>query len=259
MGNSIAYTVKCLSFSYGDKKVLDNISFEIKRGEITTFIGGNGCGKSTLFGILTKSLKADRGEIQLDGELIGDIKLRDFSKKVAIVYQNNSHPDDLSVRQVVEYGRTPYRSFYKKRDAEDDDRLVEEALKITDIYKYRDRNISKLSGGQRQRVWLAMALAQDTEILFLDEPTTYLDIKYQMDILGLVKNLNKKYGKTIVMVLHDINQALMYSDNIIAMKDSRIAGTGTAEEIIKENLINEIFDVKLKVCYIDNRPLVITC
>ncbi|WP_461809991.1 ABC transporter ATP-binding protein [Faecalimonas sp.] len=251
------YEVQNLSFSYGEHKVLQEMSFSLQKGKITTLIGANGCGKSTLFQLLTKNLKPAEGQIKLYGENLQEIKLKDLAKKAAIVHQYHTVLDDLSVEKLVGYGRIPHRKAGSFRLSEKDREKVEWAMEVTRIQKYRNRPVSKLSGGQRQRVWIAMALAQDTDLLLLDEPTTYLDVRYQIQILQLVRTLNKEYGLTIVMVLHDINQALYYSDEIMAMKKGKIIGKGIAKEILTEELLQEVYGVKLPVFTIEEKPFIL--
>lgn len=243
-----------LSFSYQkNKKVIDNISFSLESGKITALIGANGCGKSTLFHLLTGRYKAQSGRILLDGEEISKIKRKDFSKKVAVVHQYNSAPEDLTVKKLVELGRTPYKSIFSAGDEEENKRAVEEALEITDTKRYEAEMISQLSGGQRQRVWLALALAQSPDILLLDEITTYLDVKYQYEILNLIKKLNLQNALTVMMVLHDINQAIEFSDNAIIMKNGNILCSGTKNEVITESALNAAFEINSRVIDIGNR------
>lgn len=251
------FEIADLSFSYGDNHVIRDLSVNISEGKITTLIGANGCGKSTLFNLITKNLKPRSGTIKLGGTDISAIKLRDYAKQVAIVHQYNTAPDDISVEKLVGYGRTPHRGFGQPGNSEEDEGKIALAMQITNIEKFRDRAVSQLSGGQKQRVWIAMALAQDTKILFLDEPTTYLDIRYQLDILRLVKRLKTEYNITVVMVLHDINQSLYYSDEIIAMKDGAIIAQGEPEQVISEQLIKDVYDVDLRLTEVDGKPFVL--
>lgn len=251
------FEVKDLFFAYGKHAVIKNLNMTIRRGAITTLIGANGCGKSTLFNLMTRNLKPDRGHITLYGENIQDSKLKDFSKQVAIVHQYNTAPSDLSVEKLVSYGRTPYHTMGLSRTPEEDEKKIRWALEITNTEKIKDKPVSELSGGQKQRVWIAMALAQDTKVLFLDEPTTYLDVRYQLDILRLIKKLNQEYGITVIMVLHDINQSLYYSDEIIAMKDGYIIAHGEPAEIITTELVKEVYDVDLQIQTVDGKPFVI--
>ena len=251
------FTVKNLSFAYGRQQVLKNLDMELHEGKITTLIGANGCGKSTLFHLMTKNLKPDEGEIFLRETSILDLKLKDFAKEVSIVHQYNTAPVDLSVEKLVGYGRTPYHTMGLSPDPKEDEEKIRWALEITHTYKHKDKPVSELSGGQKQRVWIAMALAQDTKVLFLDEPTTYLDIRYQLQILKLIRQLNQEFGITIVMVLHDINQSLYYSDEIVAMKDGRMIAHGLPEEIISGELVQEVYDVNLNIRTVGGKPFVI--
>lgn len=248
--------IKNLEFSFKTNKVINDISFKIEKGKITTIIGANGCGKSTLFNLITKNLKAQKGEIFLEGENIKNISLKNFAKKVAIVHQYNTAPADITVEALVGYGRLVHKSFCKGYN-EEDEKLIEKALKTTGTYSYKNKTISELSGGQKQRVWIAMALAQNTKYLLLDEPTTYLDIKYQIEILRLIKCLNKEFDITVIMVLHDINQAIYYSDNIIAMKEGKIIGAGKPYDVITRDLILKTYGIELNIEEMNNNKYVI--
>lgn len=265
MGNDV-FSVKNLEFAYekqklkqsSKQKVIRNIDFSLKEGKITTLIGANGCGKSTLFNLMTKNLRPDSGEILMNGENISAMKLKEFAKHVSIVHQYNNVPADLSVKKLVSYGRTPYHSFGISKDPDADEEKINWALEITNTMKHKDKAVSELSGGQVQRVWIAMALAQDTKVLFLDEPTTYLDISYQLQILKLIRLLNTEFKMTIIMVLHDINQSLHYSDEILAMKDGAIVAQGIPEEIITPQLIEDIYHVRLDIKNVEGKPFVIS-
>lgn len=251
------FEIKDLSFSYGNNKVIYGLNLKIKEGRITTLIGANGCGKSTLFNLMTKNLKPNNGEIFLAGQSVEQMKLKDFARKAAIVHQYNTAPPDITVKKLVEFGRTPYHTMGLSQNPEEDRGKVKFALEITDTEKFKDKPVSQLSGGQKQRVWIAMALAQDTKILFLDEPTTYLDIRYQLQILRLVKRLNSEFNITVIMVLHDINQSLYYSDEIVAMQDGKILSQGIPKEIITPKLIEDVYGVTLETGEIDGKPFVI--
>lgn len=251
------FEIKDLSFSYGNNKVINGLNLKIKEGKITTLIGANGCGKSTLFNLMTKNIKPDNGKIFLDGQNIEQMKLKDFARKTAIVHQYNTAPPDITVEKLVEFGRTPYHTMGLSPNPEVDREKVRFALEITNTEKFEDKPVSQLSGGQKQRVWIAMALAQDTKILFLDEPTTYLDIRYQLQILRLVKRLNSEFNITVIMVLHDINQSLYYSDEIVAMQDGKILSQGIPKEIITPKLIEDVYGVTLETGEIDGKPFVI--
>ena len=248
--------VNGVSFSYGKQEVLKDISFAMKEGSVTTILGANGSGKSTLFYLMTKNLPLITGEILLEGKDIKRLKLKEFAKKVAIVNQTNSIQGDIQVEKLVGYGRTPFLSFLESKRTEDE-RLIDWAMEITNVKKYRGKPLSSLSGGQRQRVWIAMALAQNTKILLLDEPTTYLDIRYQLEILDLIRRLNREFGITILMVLHDVNQAIRYSDEVIGLKDGRIVAQGVPREVVSPEFMEEIYGVRLDVAYIEKRMYVL--
>ena len=251
------FDIKGLTFSYGTNEVIKGLDLSIKQGKVTTLIGANGCGKSTLFNLITKNLRPNSGEIRLEGKDISQVKLKDFARQVAIVHQYNTAPADISVEKLVAFGRTPYHGLGSPSNSEEDEEKIKRALEITNTEKLKDKAVAQLSGGQKQRVWIAMALAQDTKILFLDEPTTYLDIRYQLQILKLVRKLNEEYGMTVIMVLHDINQSLYYSDEIVAMKDGRITAQGKPEEIITSELIKNVYYVELGISAVNGRPFVL--
>ena len=237
-----AMEVRDLSFAYGENQILKDISLMIKGGKITTIMGANGCGKSTLFSLMTKNLNPNRGKVFLHGKNIKNLKLNEFARKVSIVHQYNQAANDITVERLISYGRTPYMKLMGGK-SEEDEKLIDHAIEVTGLEEFRNRELSQLSGGQRQRVFIAMALAQNTKILFLDEPTTYLDIRYQLDILRLVRKLNKEYGITIVMVLHEINQAVHFSDEVIGLKDGKVLVQGDPNEVITTESISELYDV----------------
>lgn len=251
------FTVKGLSFAYGKQQVLNGLDLQIHEGAITTLIGANGCGKTTLFNLMTKNLRPDKGEVFLNDKNIADLRLKDYAKRVAIVHQYNTAPADITVERLISYGRTPYHTMGLSPDVKEDEEKVKWAMEITNTLKYKDKAVSELSGGQKQRVWIAMALAQDTKVLFLDEPTTYLDIRYQLQILKLIRRLNREYGLTIIMVLHDINQSLYYSDEIVAMKDGKIIDHGLPQSIITSDLIQSVYDVNLSISAVNGKPFIL--
>ena len=255
--NKPAMEVKTLSFAYGKNRVLKDISFRIKEGDITTIMGANGCGKTTLFSLMTRNLYPLRGDIFLKGKNIQNLGLKEFARRVSIVHQYNTSSDDITVERLVSFGRTPHMKMMRGR-SEEDERLIRWAMEVTNVEKYRDREISRLSGGQRQRVWIAMALAQNTKILFLDEPTTYLDIRYQIEILELVKKLNREFGITIIMVLHDINQAIYFSDCVIGLKDGLVEMEGDPQEVITRESIRSLYGIELDVTVIGEKKFVLT-
>ena len=252
-----AMEVKDVSFSYGKNRILKGASLKIEKGRITTILGANGCGKSTLFGLMTKNLIPGKGKILLGGKNISNLRLGEFARKVAIVHQYNTAADDITVERLVSFGRTPHLGVMGTK-GEEDDRYIQWAMEVTNVTQYRDRELARLSGGQRQRVWIAMALAQGTETLFLDEPTTYLDIRYQIEILELVQKLNREYGMTIIMVLHDINQAIHFSDRIIGLCEGKVSVDGVPGEVITTESLKELYGIQLKVTEVDGQKFVLT-
>ena len=239
--------IKGITFSYDNKiNRLDNVNGEIKKGEITTIIGPNGCGKSTLLGIMSNNYLPQQGQVILDGKKIREYKPKELAKKLAVVHQENEAPSDMTVERLTTYGRLPHRSMFSSMSDEDEE-AIEWALTCTNLQEKRHATIDSLSGGEKQRVWIAMTLAQKTQFLFLDEPTTYLDIYYQYEILELIKLLNRAHGLSIVMILHDINQAIQYSDTIIVMKEGKIVLKGSPEEVISEQLITDTYGIDVIV------------
>lgn len=239
--------IKNITFAYQDKITrLHGIDTEIEKGEITTIIGPNGSGKSTLLGVMTNNHEPQQGQIVLNGKMINQYKPKELAKTLGVVHQQNTAPSDMTVEKLVQYGRLPHKGTFSPQSDKDKE-MVEWALRSTGLYERRHMAIDTLSGGQQQRVWIAMALAQDTPYLFLDEPTSNLDIYFQYEILELVKQLNEEHNLTIVMVLHDINQAIQYSDTIIAMKQGRIIQKGNPEKMITKELIHEVYGVHVAV------------
>lgn len=239
--------IKDISFAYQDNIMrLNHISGKINQGEITTIIGPNGSGKSTLLSVLTNNYLPKEGEVILDGKVLNTYKPKELAKILGVVYQKNIAPSDMTVEKLVEYGRLPHRGTFSP-PSDKDEAMVKWALDRTGLYEMKQMTIDTLSGGQQQRVWIAMALAQDTPFLFLDEPTSNLDIYYQFEVLELVKKLSVEHDLTIVMVLHDINQAIKYSDSIIAMKSGSVVAHGDPKQIVTEQLIKEVYGVRVVV------------
>lgn len=248
-----------LTFSYdGTVNILENFNLEIQMGKITVLMGANGCGKSTLFNLMTGNLYPDEGAVLLRGGNVEEMKRKEFARNVAIVHQNNTAPPDLTVETLIGYGRTPYLGTFQTAGDAEDEKAVEWAMKVTHVDQIRNKLVAELSGGQRQRVWIAMSLAQMTDVLFLDEPTTYLDIRYQIEILKLVRRLNREYGITIVMVLHDINQAMEYGDVFIGMKDGEIVAEGDPKEVVDEDVLYKLYGIRLPVAETEGRRYVLT-
>lgn len=232
-----------LSFSYrGEKNIINDLSINIKEGEITTIIGPNGSGKSTLLSLLCALNKSKAGHVYLGDLNMNNLKYKDIAKVLATVHQQNSVPKDMKVEELVAYGRYPHKGYFKSSNNEDEN-IIQWALECTGLNKLKHKSVMNLSGGERQRAFISMALAQKPKILFLDEPTTYLDIFHQIEILEIVKKLNRESGLTVVMVLHDINQAIKYSHNIVVMKDGEIVKEGKAQNVIDENLLRDVYKV----------------
>lgn len=229
-----------LSVAYGEHTVINDLSVTFPEGQITTIIGPNGCGKSTLLKAVSRLTPSTSGDIFLGGHDIGRMKRKELAKRIAVLPQTPTAPAGLIVADLVARGRHPHQSWVTQWSATDEAEVIE-ALKLTGSTALAERSIDELSGGQRQRVWISMVLAQQTEILFLDEPTTYLDLSHSIDVLNLVRQLKTTLGRTIVMVLHDLNLAIRYSDNLIAMKDGEIRAQGAPERIMTSELLKDVF------------------
>lgn len=244
---------------YGERIIIDDLSLAIPDKKITTIIGSNGCGKSTLLKALTRIISHQSGAIMLDGKSILKENTRLLARKMAILPQTNEIPVGLTVGELVSYGRFPYQKGFGRLNQSDLD-AIDRALEKTGTAEFKYESVDSLSGGQRQRVWIAMALAQETEIIFLDEPTTYLDMAHQLEVLELLQQLNKEEGRTIVMVLHDLNQAARFADYIIALKDGKIVRSGSSEEVINHEVLKEVFqiDAVVEKDPRTNKPICIT-
>ena len=225
---------------YDGRMILDRISLQIPSNRISVIIGANACGKSTLLKTLARLIKPASGEVLLDGKPIDAIPSKKLARVIGLLPQSPIVPEGITVADLVGRGRYPHQPFFGLWSKKDEE-AVAEAMEIMNIVELADRHVDELSGGQRQRVWIAMALAQQTDILFLDEPTTYLDITHQIEILDLLTDLNRKYGKTIVMVLHDINLSARYADYLFAMRQGRLVAEGRPSEVITSRLIKEVF------------------
>lgn len=241
-----ALETKSISLSYGEKIIIDQLDLQIPKGEITVFIGGNGCGKSTLLRSMARLLKPTGGSVFLDGQAIVKYPTKEVAKKLAILPQGPAAPEGLTVLQLVKQGRYPHQTWLKQWSQEDE-RIIDNALEATGMTELKDKPVDDLSGGQRQRAWIAMTLAQDTDIILLDEPTTYLDMTHQVEILDLLFELNEKENRTIVMVLHDLNLACRYAHNIVAIKDQKIHSQGKPEAVISCKMVREVFGMECQV------------
>ncbi|SDE08710.1 iron complex transport system ATP-binding protein [Bhargavaea beijingensis] len=231
-----------IQVGYGDTPIVHGMDISFPEGKITTIIGSNGCGKSTLLKAITRIIPHQDGAVLLDGANIRSMDTKALARKMAILPQTQDSANGLLVGELVAYGRFPYQKGFGRLSAEDR-RMVDWALGATRMDEFRDRPVDALSGGQRQRAWIAMALAQDTGIIFLDEPTTYLDMAHQLEVLELLQKLNREEGRTIVMVLHDLNQAARFSDHLIALSAGRLVKSGPPEEVLVPDVLKKVFRI----------------
>lgn len=233
-----------LTFGYSaDSTILDDLSVTIPKGKITALIGRNGCGKSTLLKLLNRLLEPKSGSIFLEDKPLADFKGKELARLMAHLTQSPTAPEGLKVQELVEFGRHPYRGFLGRTSNEDKE-IVQWALHETSLEDLKDRTLNALSGGQRQRAWIAMALAQTTDYLLLDEPTTYLDISHQLEVLELLSRLNRERQKTIIMVVHDPNHASQYADNVVCLAQGTVFREGSPQEIFTAENIQELFHVE---------------
>lgn len=245
-----------ISVSFKERSIIKKLSLSIDKGKIVTIIGPNGSGKTTLLRVLCRNLKPEAGVVSLNGKDIFNMKTKNVAKELAIMTQNHASTGDITVKQLVEYGRFSHRGFLKGKTAEDES-TVEWALNKTGMDKFSERIVDTLSGGERQRAWIAMALAQKPKILLLDEPTTFLDICYQIEVLELIHALNREEGITVLMVLHDINFSSKYSDELVIIKDGGIYKSGSPQEVINETTMKEVFGVVggLSIDKVTSKPI----
>lgn len=244
--NKHILTAEHLTSGYDKKVIVNDVSLVIPDGKISVVLGANASGKSTLLKTLVRLIKPLKGEIKLDHKNISEIPSKQLAKTIGLLPQSPIVPEGIAVADLVGRGRYPHQSFLKGW-SNDDSVAVAEALDIMGISELANRNIDELSGGQRQRVWIAMALAQQTDILFLDEPTTFLDVAYQVEILDLLTDLNKKHGTTIVMVLHDINLSARYADFLFVMHEGKLIAEGVPEEVLTQELIKTTFNLECDI------------
>ncbi|MFD7293058.1 ABC transporter ATP-binding protein [Streptomyces sp. NPDC059897] len=233
-------TAESLTLAYEDRTVVDGLDLQVPDGKVTVIVGPNACGKSTLLRALGRLLKPRAGTVLLDGTELARTPGRDIARAIGVLPQSPTPPDGITVADLVARGRQPHQKWWQQW-SEADERAVTQALEHTNTTALAERPVDELSGGQRQRVWIAMALAQETELLLLDEPTTYLDIAHQVEVLDLVRRLNHERGRTVVAVLHDLNQAARYADHLVAMKDGRIVAEGPPAEVITADLVHTVF------------------
>ncbi|MFF9118559.1 ABC transporter ATP-binding protein [Streptomyces massasporeus] len=257
VGGTSRLAARGVTVGYGGRVVIDELDVAIPPGVITTIIGPNGCGKSTLLKTLSRLLKPAKGAVVLDGEDIGRLRTRDVAKKLGLLPQAPVAPEGLTVADLVARGRHPHQSWLRQWSS-DDAEVVERALAMTGVSDLADRPVDALSGGQRQRVWISMTLAQGTDLLLLDEPTTYLDLAHAVDVLDLVDDLHES-GCTVVMVLHDLNLATRYSDNLVVMREGSVLAQGHPRDVITAELLDEAFGLKARVIDdpVGDRPLIV--
>ncbi|GAB4240513.1 MAG: ABC transporter ATP-binding protein [Elainellaceae cyanobacterium] len=241
-----ALTTRKLSLAYEKTIVIRDLDLAIPTRKITALVGPNGCGKSTLLRGLARLLKPVKGTIYLNSTSILNLSTKEVAKRLGILPQSPAAPEGLTVRELVAQGRYPHQSWLQQWSGEDNC-LLKQALHITGMQEFADRPLDTLSGGQRQRAWIAMALAQNTPILLLDEPTTFLDLAHQIEILDLLDELNQKDGRTIVMVLHDLNQACRYADHLIAVRAGTVYAQGKPTEVMTESMVREVFGLKSRI------------
>lgn len=243
-----------LRLGYDHTTVVDDLSIDIPTGRFTAIVGANACGKSTLLRGLARLLPARAGQVVLDGEDLHRLSTRQVASKLGILPQSPNAPEGITVADLVARGRYPHQRWFRQWSREDE-AVVAAALEATNTTSLAERNVDELSGGQRQRVWIALALAQGTPLMLLDEPTTYLDLTHQLDVLDLLADLNQSEGRTIVVVLHDLNLACRYADHIVAMKDGAIVTQGTPDEVITPATVADVFGLE---CVVVPDPLTAT-
>ncbi|MBW4636647.1 MAG: ABC transporter ATP-binding protein [Gloeocapsa sp. UFS-A4-WI-NPMV-4B04] len=239
-------TTRKLTLAYDGACVISELNLAIPAGQITVLVGANGCGKSTLLRGLARLLKPHSGTVYLDGKSIFKLSTKEVAKHLGILPQGPVAPEGLTVRELVAQGRYPHQGWLQQWSPEDE-RLTNQALITTDMIDLANRPLENLSGGQRQRAWIAMALAQDTQILLLDEPTTFLDLAHQIEVLDLLYDLNQSQGRTIIMVLHDLNQACRYADYLVAIAAGRIVASGKPDEVMTEEMIRQLFMLECRI------------
>lgn len=249
---------KGIQIGYGENIIVENIDIDVYKGKITTIIGPNGSGKSTVLKALTRLLPHRKGEIFIGDVNLNSLTNKEFARQVGVLPQKHSAPPDFKVKDLVSYGRMPFQKWYKG-NSDQDNEIVDWAMKLAGVYDMRERSINACSGGESQRVWIATVLAQKPELLFLDEPTTYLDISHQLETMKLVKELNRVSEMGIIMVLHDLAHALEVSDRIIVIKNGEKYSEGTPNEVITEKMMKEVYNVDCKIMQIEGRerPLIV--
>ena len=238
---------KNISVTIADKKILSDVSANFTEGKCFAIIGANGAGKSTLLKVLAALNSDYQGEVFLGGENIRKLGRKKIARSLAVMPQSMQTPPDTTVERLIDFGRFPYRGIFTGSNPTEDREATEWALKVVNLEKFRARQVSSLSGGERQRARIAMALAQKPEIMLFDEPTTYLDIAHQLEVMQIIRFINENFGMTVIMVLHDINHAIEYADEIIVLKDTKIFAQGNPKEILTADLIAKVFGVRAEI------------
>lgn len=236
----------CVRYHRHQSLIIDDLSLQIPPGKITTFIGPNGSGKSTLLKTLARQLVPETGRVLLDGQDISTLSPRQFAQRLGILFQENIAPADLTVEGLAYHGRYSHRRLFESLTSEDHD-MVEEALRLTGMSRLRESQLSHLSSGQKQLAWIGMLLAQAPHHLFLDEPTTFLDLAHQFDVMDCLRRLNEKLGKTIVLVVHDLNLAARYADHLFALRDGKIVAEGEPSKVLTPDILRRVFDVETRI------------
>lgn len=244
--------IRNLIKKYDNKTVVGSVDFEIPKGKVTSMIGPNGAGKSTVLNIITRLISKDSGDIHFEGKDITQWKSKELAKKLAILTQTNNVQMKLTVRELVAFGRFPYSGNHLTKE---DEEMIDKAIEYMELQEFQDRFIDELSGGQRQRAYIAMVIAQDTEYIFFDEPTNNLDIYHATNMMKIVRRLCDELGKTVVLVLHEINYAAFYSDYICAFVNGKVAKFGTVEEIVNKETLSDIYKVDFEIMEIQGKPL----
>jgi len=232
-----------LHIAYIDRLIVENLNLSIPSGQITALVGANGSGKSTILKTMSRIMTPQSGSVLLDGKSIHQQSTKEVAKQLAILPQNPTAPEGLTVGELVSYGRFPHQRGFGSLTKEDKN-IIEWAIQVTGMSDYADRPVDQLSGGQRQRAWIAMALAQQTDILFLDEPTTFLDMAHQLEVLKLLQKLNAEEGRTIVMVVHDLNHATRFAHHLVAIKQGKVVCEGAPQEVVNEDVLREVFGIE---------------